>query len=126
MENQENAIEIRNVSKAFKIFKDKPLTLKEKILKLRSDSYTMFYALKDVSASIKRGESIGLIGHKALFRTDQSSTSVRNQITFFVYYPFAVFALRQNYVFIGNFFLFPFTGDRINNFPEGPHFFLNF
>lgn len=63
MENQENAIEIRNVSKAFKIFKDRPLTLKEKILKLRSDSYTMFYALKDVSASIKRGESIGLIGH---------------------------------------------------------------
>lgn len=57
------AIEIKNVSKVFKIFKDRPLTLKEKLLNLRSDAYTPFYALKNVSFAINKGESIGLIGH---------------------------------------------------------------
>ncbi len=57
------AISVKNVSKTFKIFHDKPLTLKEKILRLRSNDYTPFYALKDVSFEIKKGETVGLIGH---------------------------------------------------------------
>ena len=57
------AIEIKNLSKEFKIFKDKPLTLKEKLLMLRSDAYTQFKVLKDINLTVKKGESIGLIGH---------------------------------------------------------------
>jgi len=57
------AISVKNISKTFKIFKDKPLTIKDRILKLRSNAYTPFYALKDVSFEVKKGESIGLIGH---------------------------------------------------------------
>ena len=57
------AIEIKNLSKEFKVFKDKPLTLKEKILNLRSDEYTQFKVLKDINLTVKKGESIGLIGH---------------------------------------------------------------
>lgn len=63
MNDYETIISINNVSKAFKIFKDKPLTAKEKILRLRSNDYSSFYALKNVSLDIKRGETIGLIGH---------------------------------------------------------------
>ncbi|MGO4185740.1 ABC transporter ATP-binding protein [Paenibacillus sp. TAF43_2] len=62
MDNQ-TVISIKNVSKAFKIYRDKPLTIKEKILKLRSNEYSNFYALNDVSLDIQRGETIGLIGH---------------------------------------------------------------
>ncbi|MBP1157471.1 MULTISPECIES: ABC transporter ATP-binding protein [unclassified Paenibacillus] len=56
-------ISIKNVSKAFKIYRDKPLTLKEKLLKLRSNEYSPFFAVKNVSLDIKKGETIGLIGH---------------------------------------------------------------
>lgn len=56
-------ISIENVNKAFKIYHDKPLTLKEKILKLRSNDYSNFFAVKDVSLDIKKGETVALIGH---------------------------------------------------------------
>ena len=59
----ESAIIVKNISKTFRIFRDRPQTLKERILKLRSSEYTPFYALKDVSFEIKKGESVGLIGH---------------------------------------------------------------
>lgn len=59
----EIVISIENVSKAFKIYHDKPLTLKEKILRLRSNDYSDFLAVNDVSINIKKGETLGLIGH---------------------------------------------------------------
>lgn len=63
MSDNDIAIEIKNLSKEFKIFKDKPTTIKEKILMLRSDTYTQFKVLKDINLTVKKGESIGLIGH---------------------------------------------------------------
>jgi ABC-type polysaccharide/polyol phosphate transport system ATPase subunit len=60
---ESTVISIKNVSKAFKIYRDKPLTLKEKLLKLRSNEYSNFFAVKNVSLDIKKGETIGLIGH---------------------------------------------------------------
>ncbi|PZD96382.1 ABC transporter ATP-binding protein [Paenibacillus sambharensis] len=57
------AISVRNVSKSFKIYRDKPLTLKEKILKLRSNDYSKFQAVNNVSLDIKKGETVALIGH---------------------------------------------------------------
>jgi ABC-type polysaccharide/polyol phosphate transport system ATPase subunit len=62
MDNQ-TVISIKNVSKAFKIYHDKPLSLKEKILKLRRDDYKSFFAVNNMSLDIKKGETIGLIGH---------------------------------------------------------------
>lgn len=58
-----SAIIVKNVSKTFRVFRDRPQTLKEKLLKLRSSDYTPFYALRDISFEIKKGESIGLVGH---------------------------------------------------------------
>ncbi len=63
MSDNDIAIEVKNLSKEFKIFKDKPTTIKEKILMLRSDTYTRFKVLKDINLTVKKGESIGLIGH---------------------------------------------------------------
>lgn len=57
------AISIRSVSKGFKIYQDKPLTLKEKLLKLRSNEFNIFKAVNGVSLDIKKGETVALIGH---------------------------------------------------------------
>lgn len=63
MSKSEDAITVQNISKIFKIYHDRPLTLKEKILKLRSSRYTPFYALRDISFTVKKGEALALIGH---------------------------------------------------------------
>ncbi|MGG3284307.1 ABC transporter ATP-binding protein [Paenibacillus solani] len=57
------AISIKEVSKAFKIYHDKPLTLKERLLRLRSNDYSKFHAVNNVSLDIARGETVALIGH---------------------------------------------------------------
>ncbi|SEB28288.1 ABC transporter ATP-binding protein [Paenibacillus sp. 276b] len=57
------AISIRNVSKTFKIYHDKPISLKEKLLRLRSNDYSYFHAVNNVNIEIKKGETVGLIGH---------------------------------------------------------------
>ncbi|UHA71654.1 ABC transporter ATP-binding protein [Paenibacillus sp. 481] len=60
---EQTVINIKNVSKAFKIYHDKPLTLKEKILRLRSNEHSEFLAVNNLSLEIKKGETVGLIGH---------------------------------------------------------------
>ena len=58
----EIAIKIDRVSKAYKLY-DKPTDrLKESIHPLRKKYHREFYALKDVSLEIKKGETIGIIG----------------------------------------------------------------
>ncbi|MEK4128665.1 ABC transporter ATP-binding protein [Solibacillus sp. FSL W8-0474] len=57
------AISIKNVKKSFKIFKDKPLSMKEKLLNLRSNDHELFQAVNGISLDIKKGETVGLIGH---------------------------------------------------------------
>lgn len=57
------AISIKEVSKAFKIYHDKPLTLKERLLRLRSNDYSKFHAVNNVSLDIAKGETVALIGH---------------------------------------------------------------
>lgn len=61
--NEQTVISIKNVRKAFKIYHDKPLSLKEKLLRLRSNEYSEFLAVNDISLEIKKGETVGLIGH---------------------------------------------------------------
>lgn len=53
----------KNVGKKFRIYRDKPMTLKDRALSVIKKSYDDFWALKDVSLEVKKGEAIGLIGH---------------------------------------------------------------
>lgn len=58
-----NVIEVKNVTKSFKVFLDKGRTLKEKALFLNRRKYETRKVLDDISFEVKKGEAIGLIGH---------------------------------------------------------------
>ena len=59
----ENAIEVKNVTKDFKIFVDKGVSLKERALFSSRRKYDYRNVLKGISFEVKKGEAIGLIGH---------------------------------------------------------------
>nr|WP_294667124.1 ABC transporter ATP-binding protein [uncultured Blautia sp.] len=59
----ENAIEVKNVKKAFRIYKDKGNSLKERIIFRDRNNYDVRTVLRGISFSIKKGEAVGLIGH---------------------------------------------------------------
>ena len=56
------AIKVENVTKSFKLFYDKPSTLKERLVfwnKKKAEEHTV---LKNISLNIKKGETVALIG----------------------------------------------------------------
>lgn len=59
----ENAIEVRNVKKKFKVYFDKGNSLKEKVLFKNRNNYEIRWVLNDISLDVKKGEALGLIGH---------------------------------------------------------------
>lgn len=63
MERNENAIEVRNVTKSFKVYLDKGAQLKERLLFRKRNRYEERQVLKGISFDVKKGEAIGLIGH---------------------------------------------------------------
>ena len=56
-----NAIEIRNMTKKFRVYKDKPKTLKEMLTRRRGQAVENV-VLNDISLDIKKGETVALIG----------------------------------------------------------------
>lgn len=58
----EYAVEINNVSKMFKLYHENVKSLKEKVMFLNRRGYEEFWALKDVSAQVRYGETFGIIG----------------------------------------------------------------
>ena len=58
----ENAIEVIDVTKNFKIYYDKASTLKEKAFFWKRNQSEVFTALKDINLTIKKGETVGLVG----------------------------------------------------------------
>lgn len=57
-----NAIEIRNMTKYFKVEYDKPHTLKERLLSIGKKDRTVHTVLKNINLDIKKGETVCLIG----------------------------------------------------------------
>ncbi|MDE7121653.1 MAG: ATP-binding cassette domain-containing protein [Oscillospiraceae bacterium] len=63
MTNPENAIEVKNVRKKFRIFYDRSNDLKDRILFRNRNHYEDRWVLNGISFSVKKGEAIGLVGH---------------------------------------------------------------
>ena len=62
MENQNNSIEIRNMSKDFKIQYDKAQTLKEMLLFWNREKPQIHHVLKNINLDIKKGDTVALVG----------------------------------------------------------------
>lgn len=63
MINIENAIEVRDVTKKFKVYFDKGSQLKERLLFRSRNRYEERWVLNGISFDVKKGEAVGLIGH---------------------------------------------------------------
>ena len=58
----ENAIEIKNISKMYKLYDKNSDRFKEALGLTKEKCYHEHYALKDVSFNVKKGETVGIIG----------------------------------------------------------------
>lgn len=59
----ETVIEVKDVTKSFRVYYDKGSQLKEKMLFWKRNRYEERLVLKGISFNVERGEAIGLIGH---------------------------------------------------------------
>ncbi len=62
------AIEVHDVSKRFRIYREKPTSLKQRLLTSRSRAED-FWALRDVGLDVGEGSTFGLIGHNGSGKT---------------------------------------------------------
>jgi ABC-2 type transport system ATP-binding protein len=62
------AIEVHDVSKRFRIYREKPTSLKQRLLTSRSRAED-FWALRDVALDVGEGSTFGLIGHNGSGKT---------------------------------------------------------
>ena len=60
--NEEYAIRLINVKKQFRVYYDKGISLKEKVLFKSRNKYEERIVLDRINLSIKKGEAVGLIG----------------------------------------------------------------
>ncbi|MGH7424981.1 MAG: ATP-binding cassette domain-containing protein, partial [Candidatus Methylomirabilales bacterium] len=56
------AVTLSDVSKKFKLYHERPQTLKERVVRFKRRQYEEFWALKDIALEIGKGETFGLIG----------------------------------------------------------------
>ena len=57
-----SAVELINVSKKFRLYHDRPKTLKETIVRWNRKEYKEFFALRNISMKVPKGRTVGLIG----------------------------------------------------------------
>ena len=62
------AIEVRDISKKFRLYRDRPTSVKQRLLSSRSRAED-FWALHDVTLDVPEGASIGLIGENGSGKT---------------------------------------------------------
>ena len=60
--NKENAIEVRNMTKYFKVEYDKAHTLKERLLSFGKSNREVHTVLKNINLDIKKGETLAILG----------------------------------------------------------------
>ncbi len=62
MKENEYVIEVNDMSKDFIIYGDRANTLKEKIIRFKTNKKDVFHVLKHIDLKIKKGETVALIG----------------------------------------------------------------
>ncbi len=62
-ESTSPAIKVDDVSKFFRLYRNRPGSVKEAFTKFRTKRYEEFWALRDVSLQVEHGEVFGLVGH---------------------------------------------------------------
>lgn len=62
MKNSDNAIEVSNVKKFYKVYYDRGITFKERFLSRGRSKYEKREVLKGITFEVKKGEAVGLIG----------------------------------------------------------------
>ncbi len=60
--NKDVAIEVKNMTKTFKLYSDKPNTLKERIVRGKKNKIEVRTVLKNINLQINKGETVALIG----------------------------------------------------------------
>ena len=60
---KENAIEVRDVKKTFKVYLDRSSQMKDFVIHTKRRRYEYRDVLKGISFDVKKGEAIGLVGH---------------------------------------------------------------
>ena len=58
----ENVINVNNVKKSFKVYKDRGYMLKEMVLFSNRRKYEIHDVLNGISFRVRKGEAVGLIG----------------------------------------------------------------
>lgn len=56
------AIEVKDVQKSFKVYRDKPTTLRERLIFWKRNKFENRPILKGISFTVDKGEAVGLIG----------------------------------------------------------------
>jgi ABC-2 type transport system ATP-binding protein len=64
-----SAIEVGGVSKRFRLFRERPTSLKARLLSNARSRAQDFWALRDVSFDVEQGSTLGLIGHNGSGKT---------------------------------------------------------
>ena len=60
---KENAIEVRNMTKSFKLYSDKPNTMKERLVRgWKKNNNEIHTVLKNINIDIEKGDTVALIG----------------------------------------------------------------
>lgn len=61
--DKNNAIEVRNLTKRFKVYYDKGNSFKERLLFKERNAHENRWVINNISFDVKKGEAIGLVGH---------------------------------------------------------------
>ena len=57
------AIEVRSVSKRYRLYTERHETLRERFIYMRGSKFDDFWALRDVDLEVPQGQTLGVIGH---------------------------------------------------------------
>ena len=57
------AVRVDDISKRFRLYKEKYTSLKERVIHFGKVPYEEFWALRDIELTIEQGETVGLLGH---------------------------------------------------------------